>query len=101
MKMWSLHEDCRNIISNCWQNRVVGFPMFVLNKKLKLLKEQLKIWNKEIFGNVHDMVQIAEDKVAEIQTKIQSLDYNEELMNQEKQAQFFLEEALKKQNWFW
>jgi len=75
--------------------------MFVLNKKLKLLKEQLKIWNKEIFGNVHDMVQIAEDKVAEIQTKIQSLDYNEELMNQEKQAQFFLEEALKKQNWFW
>lgn len=30
--------------------------MFILNQKLKLLKNKLKVWNKNTFGNVHDKV---------------------------------------------
>jgi len=37
MKMWSLHEGCREVISSCWNNMVVGCPIYVLNKKLQLL----------------------------------------------------------------
>jgi len=28
------------------------YPSFVIAQKLKLVKEELKRWNKEVFGNV-------------------------------------------------
>ncbi|MCI01683.1 RNA-directed DNA polymerase (Reverse transcriptase), partial [Trifolium medium] len=53
LKMWTLHDSCKDLISNCWGTQIIGSPMFILSKKLKLLKEHLKNWNKEVFGNVH------------------------------------------------
>ncbi|MCH81855.1 RNA-directed DNA polymerase (Reverse transcriptase) [Trifolium medium] len=50
MRMWTLHPDCENLVKNCWNTEIIGCPMFVLTKKLKLLKEKLKIWNKSCFG---------------------------------------------------
>ena len=35
---------------------VLGAPSFVLANKLKLLKNDLKKWNVEVFGNVEDRV---------------------------------------------
>lgn len=33
-------------------------PYVLLNLKLKTLKSKLKIWNKEVFGNIHHSVQV-------------------------------------------
>jgi len=71
MKMWSLHDDCRSIVSNSWNTTVVGCPMLVLSRKLQILKENLKDWNKSVFGNVHDRVKQAETNLQQIQNQIQ------------------------------
>ncbi|XP_024630315.1 uncharacterized protein [Medicago truncatula] len=68
--------------------------MFVLNQKLKNLKEALKVWNKNIFGNVHSQVDNAYKELDDIQVKIHSLGYSNVLMDQEKAAQLNLESAL-------
>jgi hypothetical protein len=61
--------------------------MFVLSKKLKLLKEKLKIWNKECFGNVHDYVVSAEQHLQLIQDQIQINGATDDLLNDELLAQ--------------
>ncbi|GAU26607.1 hypothetical protein TSUD_102140 [Trifolium subterraneum] len=94
MAMWLLHPDCLNVVRDFWNTTVIGCPMFVLSKKLKFLKEKLKIWNKEVFGNVHDQIKIAEEKVNSIQYVINSNGHSDSLMDLEKQAQFELELAL-------
>jgi len=53
MKMWISHHDCRNVIEQSWSNNIVGCPMYALSQKLKMLKEKLKVWNQETFGDIH------------------------------------------------
>lgn len=40
-RIWTLNDSCHNMIQSCWNSNIVGFPMYVLNKKLKLLKSEL------------------------------------------------------------
>ena len=101
MRMWSMHQDCRQIVQECWNTTVVRCPMFVLNRKLKILKERLKIWNKESFGNVHEFVTSAEQKLQLIQAQIQTNGNSDALLLEEKEAHKVLEEALNRQECFW
>ncbi|KAI5444993.1 hypothetical protein KIW84_013317 [Lathyrus oleraceus] len=75
--------------------------MFILDTKLKRLKEKLKIWNKDIFGNVHEQVMKAEKQLKESQDEIHISGFNDHSSNLEKKAQISLDEALLRQNWFW
>lgn len=77
MQMWSLHEDCKAIISKTWETNMVGHPMFILFKKLKLLKAYLKFWNNISFGNIHEMVKLAKDKLNNIQQRTRNNGHNE------------------------
>ncbi|KAK2374968.1 hypothetical protein QL285_075894 [Trifolium repens] len=99
--MWSLHDGCKDIISDIWSTRIVGCPMFILSSKLKLLKNALKIWNKDIFGDVHIFVSNSEENLRVIQDQIQINGPTDSLRNAEKLAQIKLEEALHRQDWFW
>ena len=82
--MWSLHEDCRNLIQQSWNTNVVGCPMFILNQKLKTLKQNLKIWNKMVFGNVNILVKEAEQKLVSIQADIDINGVSDSLLDQTK-----------------
>jgi len=53
LKMWTLHNDCKKLISDSWNTRLIGCPMHILSTKLKALKTKFKLWNKEVFGNIH------------------------------------------------
>jgi hypothetical protein len=101
MKMWTLHSDCKQLVQDCWNTSVIGCPMFILTKKLKLLKEKLKIWNKECFGNVHDYVVSAEQNLQSIQSQIQNNGPSDDLLNIECEAHKKLEDALSRQEQFW
>lgn len=101
LKMWTLHNDCKQLFSDTWKINVVGCPMYVLSAKLKILKGKLKLWNKDVFGNIHEYVAAAETKLSDIQTKINLLGHSDTLMNEEKQAQIDLDQALNKQESFW
>ncbi|GAU41845.1 hypothetical protein TSUD_177560 [Trifolium subterraneum] len=101
MRMWSLHPDCRNIILACWNNVIVGCPMYILSQKLKTLKEKLNAWNKENFGNVHDYVFNAKQNLHQIQDKIQLHGHTDDLLSEEKIASLIYEEALNREEVFW
>ena len=52
--MWLRHEDFTGNVRQWWESYdFQGSPSFVLASKLKMLKEDIKKWNKESFGNVH------------------------------------------------
>ncbi|KAG6644474.1 hypothetical protein CIPAW_08G057000 [Carya illinoinensis] len=53
--MWLKTEEFLDKIRSWWSSyQISGFPNFVLAGKLKNLKNDLRIWNKEIFGNLND-----------------------------------------------
>ncbi|KEH22090.1 hypothetical protein MTR_7g032505 [Medicago truncatula] len=101
LKMWSLHENCKEVIQDSWSLPVIGCPMFVLSKKLQTLEIRLKCWNKEVFGNIHDLVKTTEASLQTVQAQIQTLGRIELLVQEEKQAQHDLDLALNKEELFW
>jgi len=41
-------------VRSCWSSyEVVGSGLFIFKEKLKKLKVDLKVWNKEVFGDVN------------------------------------------------
>lgn len=51
--MWSQHPYCKRLVEEVWNRPFLGFPMAILSQKLKALKKELKVWNKEVFGYVN------------------------------------------------
>ena len=68
--------------------------------KIKNLKEKLKVWNKEVFGNVQIFVQDAEKKLTDIQDDIDKNGATNSLLNMQKQAQNDLQKALETEELF-
>ena len=101
LKAWTLHKDCKAFINDAWNENIVGCPMYVLTNKLKALKNKLKIWNKDVFGNIHSYVTEAEQGLQDIQHQIHLNGHNDVLMQDEKNAQLNLDDALKRQEIFW
>lgn len=101
LKMWTLHDTCHKVIEESWNVRILGSPMYILSSKLKMLKDKLKVWNKEVFGNIHLQVAEAEKNLNDIQDQINISGNNDTLMNEEKIAQTNLDLALHKQETFW
>jgi len=101
MQMWTQHPDCMQLVERIWNTVVHGTPMFILSHKLKLLKEKFKVWNKEVFGNVHNLVQNAEVKLNVIQLAIDTHGQSDFLFDQQKHAQIDLNKALDMEEVFW
>lgn len=48
MSMWNSHSDSKRLVKEVWCTDVQGCPMSRLSQKLKLMKKELKIWNKTV-----------------------------------------------------
>lgn len=99
--MWSHHEDCSNFVKTVWSLQTFGSPMQILSQKLKRLKEGLKVWNKNIFRDIHKQVKKSVDKLDQIQYSINIAGGTDDLLNQEKLAKIELERALNIEEEFW
>ena len=83
-KIWTLHHDCKRVVTESWNDPIVCCPMFVLSQKLKNLKLKLKDWNHRVFGNIRELVKKAESKLSDIQTHIDVSGFSEDLIDQQK-----------------
>lgn len=101
MQMWALNPDCKDNINRIRNTSTHGSPVFVLNHKLKLVKEELKIWNKQTFGNVHSIVKDATLKINNIQLEIDKHGSSDILLEEESTAKIDLEKALLIEDSFW
>lgn len=68
--------------------------MFILSQKLNFVKEELKQWNKLVFGDVNQKVDDALAAVECIQQKTAVEGYSNDLHTQENVAQMDLQQAL-------
>lgn len=51
MSMWSLHLDCKRLVSEVWMCNVC------FNAKTEIFKTCFRPWNREVFGNVkHNVI---------------------------------------------
>lgn len=86
--MWLSHPDLMNLVRSSWDAPTpTKFPISKVMMKLKRLKQELKIWNKEVFGNIYDNLDNIYSKIAEIQHLASSIGYSEELWFKEVNAQ--------------
>lgn len=62
--MWWQQEGFLDLVKQWWQSYTVnGSPNFILAQKLKLLKKDLAIWNKEVFGKLSTRINKAMEEL--------------------------------------
>eukprot|EP00268_Persea_americana_P034025 TRINITY_DN33662_c0_g2_i1.p1 TRINITY_DN33662_c0_g2~~TRINITY_DN33662_c0_g2_i1.p1 ORF type:complete len:402 (-),score=60.83 TRINITY_DN33662_c0_g2_i1:2739-3944(-) len=66
-EMWLSHNSFKSLVEQSWSIPVSGNPLFILAKKLKILKGNLKVWNLETFGQLKRNVEDAEKDVLQAQ----------------------------------
>ncbi|XP_026398770.1 uncharacterized protein LOC113294598 [Papaver somniferum] len=71
-KMWLTYPDFMQVILDSWKEEIYGDPIYVFMNKLKRLKNFLKMWNWEVFGDVMENLRKAEEKVMEETLKYDS-----------------------------
>jgi hypothetical protein len=52
LKMWLKADGFVEPVKQWWESQFHGTPSYILAKKLKTLKLDLKKWNEEVFGIV-------------------------------------------------
>ncbi|KAL8470805.1 hypothetical protein ACS0TY_033399 [Phlomoides rotata] len=68
LNYWISHPTFKEFFEKKWaEYNIEGWSGFILKEKLKLLRQDLKTWNKEVFG-------IMEEKIAEKKQVIEELD---------------------------
>ena len=65
-KVWTSHDDCRQLVLDNWAKCVWGQGMSRLQAKLRNLKNAFKVWNRNVFGDVDAQVKFAIDVVKHI-----------------------------------
>ncbi|KAG6466890.1 hypothetical protein ZIOFF_075312 [Zingiber officinale] len=63
-RMWVRHRDFMQTVRLNWCLPSMAQGLQRLQMKLRRLKEHLKWWNMEVFGNIHDRVLQAEESMA-------------------------------------
>ncbi|KAG5540658.1 hypothetical protein RHGRI_020778 [Rhododendron griersonianum] len=81
--IWLLSEGFVERVGEWWNSYpVMGKPSFILAKKLKLLKEDLRKWNCEVFGRL-------EAQKAKVVDTIRRIDLEEQVRSLTEEEQFF------------
>jgi len=86
-----LDSSFKTIVQDCWaSNQQWGWGDYVLKEKIKLLKERLKVWNREHFGDTSKKVK----KIEADLNKLEEDTSDRQLFSQEVLIRKQLQEAL-------
>ncbi|GLU22472.1 hypothetical protein SLE2022_385450 [Rubroshorea leprosula] len=99
---WSLHPEFNHLIEKLWSSfEVEGYWGFKCKEKLRRLKQHLKKWNKEVFGNIDSQLEQAMKKVDFVDRKCEDQDLSEEDVLKRKDGFEELWLCLKKKESLW
>nr|TKS16686.1 hypothetical protein D5086_0000020940 [Populus alba] len=82
--MWAAHDQFMGVVSSCWSSSIYGTPMYILCRKLKLLKGPLKELNRLHFSHISERVSRLESQLDQLQTVFQQDRDNPLLLEQDK-----------------
>ncbi|GKV47995.1 hypothetical protein SLEP1_g54839 [Rubroshorea leprosula] len=75
MDAWQLHPNFKKVIEEKWRAMEVdGFAGYKCKQKLKKLKEFLKGWNRDVFGDMEAQYEQAVKKVEHVDLKNEDFD---------------------------
>ncbi|GLT31256.1 hypothetical protein SLA2020_342000 [Shorea laevis] len=75
---WLLHPDFKKIIKEKWSEMEVdGFAGYKCKQKLKGLKEFLKDWNRDVFGDMEAQYEQAVKQVEQVDMKNEEFELDE------------------------
>ncbi|GKV12577.1 hypothetical protein SLEP1_g23703 [Rubroshorea leprosula] len=75
---WQQHPGFKKVVEDKWREMVVeGFAGYKCKQKLKLLKEFLKGWNKDVFGNMEAQYAQAVKKIEQVDMQNEVADLEE------------------------
>ncbi|GKV15232.1 hypothetical protein SLEP1_g26031 [Rubroshorea leprosula] len=79
LNCWDQHPDFRRVVEESWKSTEVrGWKGYVCKEKFKHLRNRLKIWNLEVFGNFEKQIDMAEAKIKEVDSKNEITEISEE-----------------------
>ena len=65
---WLLYRSFIKVVQDCWSStQQSGWGDYVLKEKLKRLKNRLKIWNKEQYGDTYKKVKQIQDELSNLE----------------------------------
>eukprot|EP00253_Pinus_taeda_P010667 PITA_10667 len=85
-KFWLSHPDFIQLIEKWWNEPVGirGTKMYKIQRKLRYIKDKIRIWNKTVFGNIFKEKANLEEQLEEIHKGWITGDINSETVNKEK-----------------
>ncbi|XP_071900970.1 uncharacterized protein [Coffea arabica] len=86
LNVWPSKVGFLDVVKSAWQVEVVGSPFSVVWGKLKNVSRALRIWNRQVFGDVFENVRKGEAAVAEVEMRVQ-VDLSDEAHLELQQAQ--------------
>ncbi|XP_068498242.1 uncharacterized protein [Phaseolus vulgaris] len=67
LDVWQRDNGFKEFVRSSWSSyKVVGREIFVFKEKLKKLKADLKVWNKEVFGDVNQTSKVIQQRLDEL-----------------------------------
>ncbi|KAL8515514.1 hypothetical protein ACS0TY_014269 [Phlomoides rotata] len=98
---WTLDTRFRGLVCESWDRPSrPSDPISRVIQKLKRLKIELKVWNKEIFGRITTKIAEANQILAAVQSQVYNLGDSEQLLNEEIEATIDLNRILGQQQQF-
>jgi exonuclease III len=102
-KFWLSHPDFQNLARHWWDTTEIqqGTKMYCFQQKLKYFKQQVRKWNKEVFGNIFQERKLLEQKLEALQKMAIQTGYTPNQQQEEQQTRQQLEERLKQEEILW
>ncbi|VFQ70835.1 unnamed protein product [Cuscuta campestris] len=79
LNTWTLHENFLHTVKLSWENSPTTGGMRGLLQKLKAVKQTLKKWNKDTFGNIHSKLKEAEARANQSQKEFEDFPNEENI----------------------
>ncbi|KAL2253120.1 UNVERIFIED_CONTAM: hypothetical protein Sindi_0106700 [Sesamum indicum] len=98
--MWIMHHNFHDMVKQSWGAPIQGYGMYRLQQKLYRLKDHLKQWNKDTFGNIFSLVDQAKAAANEAEKQFDRLPSEANLTNLNRQNAALVH-ALKLESEFW
>ncbi|KAM7514245.1 hypothetical protein LguiA_003828 [Lonicera macranthoides] len=102
LNAWCSHPSFLAVVKQVWDSTSFScnYMQTVMNK-LKATKKQLILWNKDTFGNIHQMVECKSTALKQIQDAISISSATAQLLQLESVAHTELSNALLQQEQYW
>ena len=61
--MWMQHPQFENKLAEWWNIDIEGTALYRVASKLKNVKKEVKIWNKNCFGNIFEKKYVIKEDI--------------------------------------